>query len=516
MTIPLVISVLLACFTMAGCRSLRIDDTMSARRPQRFPDATASSLPRWRGFNLLNKVNIDWNGNLPFREADFRLIAALGFNFVRLPLDYRAWTPTNDWTRFDESVLREIDQAVAWGAAYGVHVCLNLHRAPGYTVAQPPETTDLWSDSEAQRVCAMHWAEFARRYKGILNSRLSFNLFNEPPDLDPAVYAQAVGVVLRAIREQDPARLVIADGLKFARVPCEALIPLGIAQATRGYQPVTVSHYRAPWVHGADTMPTPVWPMPLGTSYLFGPQSVRPSEPISIIGRFPSLTQLRVKVGVVSARSRLLVKADGRTVLDETWVCDGTTGSWAVVRLQQEWGIYQNSLQQNRFADIPAGTRHVEFRNAEGDWMSLDEIAFRSSTAPGTGECVLALPAEWDGVNKAIRFDARNTAIPFQTTKQYDRSWLRDSQVAPWQRLKRSNVGVMVGEFGAYNHTPHDVTLRWMEDCLSTWKCAGMGWALWNLHGSFGILDSGRADVDYEDFEGHKLDRKMLNLLQKY
>jgi endoglucanase len=41
----------------------------------------------------------------------------------------------------------------------------------------------------------------------------------------------------------------------------------------------------------------------------------------------------------------------------------------------------------------------------------------------------------------------------------------------------------------------------------------GLGWALWNLRGSFGILDSHRSDVDYEDFHGHKLDRKMLNVL---
>ena len=43
-----------------------------------------------------------------------------------------------------------------------------------------------------------------------------------------------------------------------------------------------------------------------------------------------------------------------------------------------------------------------------------------------------------------------------------------------------------------------------------------MGWALWNLRGSIGILDSERADVEYEDYEGHKLDRKMLELLQRY
>ena len=71
----------------------------------------------------------------------------------------------------------------------------------------------------------------------------------------------------------------------------------------------------------------------------------------------------------------------------------------------------------------------------------------------------------------------------------------------------------MVGEWGAFNKTPHDVVLRWAEDCLSNWRKAGWGWAMWNFRGSFGVLDSGRGDVQYEDFEGHKLDRKLLDLL---
>ena len=55
-----------------------------------------------------------------------------------------------------------------------------------------------------------------------------------------------------------------------------------------------------------------------------------------------------------------------------------------------------------------------------------------------------------------------------------------------------------------------------MKSWLELWKEANMGWALWNFRGSFGILDSGRADVAYEDWNGHPLDRQMLTLLQQY
>jgi len=39
---------------------------------------------------------------------------------------------------------------------------------------------------------------------------------------------------------------------------------------------------------------------------------------------------------------------------------------------------------------------------------------------------------------------------------------------------------------------------------------------MWNFRGSFGIMDSDRRDVQYEDFHGHKLDRKLLSLLQEF
>ena len=74
----------------------------------------------------------------------------------------------------------------------------------------------------------------------------------------------------------------------------------------------------------------------------------------------------------------------------------------------------------------------------------------------------------------------------------------------------------MVGDWGAYQNTPHPVVLGWAEDCLRNWQDAGWGWALWNFRGSFGIFDSGRKDVTYETFDGHQLDRKYLELLQRY
>ncbi len=96
----------------------------------------------------------------------------------------------------------------------------------------------------------------------------------------------------------------------------------------------------------------------------------------------------------------------------------------------------------------------------------------------------------------------------------WDKERLRRECIEPWQELEKKGVGVHVGEYGCYNRTPHKVALAWLEDLVSLWRESGWGYAMWNLRGPLGIVDSGRDDVDYEDFRGHKLDRKMLELLR--
>lgn len=323
--------------------------------------ALARRLPRWRGFNLLEKFH-KGRGNGPFVETDFEWMAGWGFDFVRLPMDYRCWTDSDDPYRYDEKTLKHIDQALAFGAKHGVHVSLNLHRAPGYTVARPPEERNLWEDAEAQKQFNAQWAMFAKRYQGRPSTQVSFNLVNEPAKIEPAVYANVARRAVEAIRAVDPDRLVISDGTHWAHDPVWDLAGLGIAQSVHGYQPMPVTHYKASWVRG-DRWSEPTWPL-----------------------------------------------KQGNTVRD--------------------------------------------------------------------------------------------------------RAWLREEYFAPWRKLAGKGVGVHMGEWGCYNKTPHGVVLAWMRDVGGLVKQAGWGWALWNFRGSFGLLDSGRADVDYEDWHGHKLDRKMLEVLR--
>ena len=327
----------------------------------RMPDCS-----RWRGFNLLNYFTA--GRPEPFDEREFQWIAEWGFNFVRLPLSYWNWSKPGSYYEMDERVLEDIDRAVTWGRRYGIHVCINLHRAPGYCVNPPAEPQNIFTDEEALEGCTYQWSVFARRYRKVSSRWLSFNLLNEVAHVGADDYERIVRRLVQAIRATSPHRLILIDGLDWGGHPLLAVNDLpDIVQCGRGYQPMLVSHYGASWVYGNKPMP------------------LQPSE-----------------------------------------LC---------------WPL-----------------------DAEG--------------------------------------------------QHYNRQWLLDMQERSWAPLEQAGGRVFIGEFGCHNQTPHAVALAWLRDNLSIFRQKGWGWALWNLRGSFGVLDSGRNDVDYEDFHGHRLDRKMLDVLK--
>ncbi|MGN0846475.1 MAG: cellulase family glycosylhydrolase [Kiritimatiellia bacterium] len=479
---------------------------------------------RWRGFNLLEMFIKGWAGAKPqeFREEDFRMIRDWGFNFVRLPMDYRYWIVDGDWERFDEAHLKYIDRAIELGRKYGVHVSVCMHRCPGYTVAQPREGTDLFTDPEAQRVCARHWAMFARRYRGIPNERLSFNLFNEPPDVPDETYGRVAKILIEAIRREDPTRFILADGLGYGRRPVESLkgIP-GVGQATRGYTPMSVSHYMASWV-GTPTA-KPVWPLSLDApnGVLAGRGKGDLHAPF-IVSNLPPCT-LKLTYGRVSGAVTVRVTADGRTVAEDSFAPQTNSPLWTAVQWFPAWKIFQGGYLGTTEVRLEKGARHLQIEVARGDWLMLGTL--RVTAADGGASAELTFGGDWAKPTGFVQiFRGFDAAKPFVAqgggeAPRYDDAgmeYLYKKLMGPWDEAMAGGMFAMAGEFGCYKYTPHALALDWLEDYLRLWKERNMGWAMWNLRGSFGILDSERTDVEYENFRGHKLDRKMLELLRKY
>lgn len=108
--------------------------------------------------------------------------------------------------------------------------------------------------------------------------------------------------------------------------------------------------------------------------------------------------------------------------------------------------------------------------------------------------------------------------VPVYPGKTGNRTFNREvleKYYQPWIDLKNSGVGVHCGECGSWNKTPHEVFLAWFADVTDILSSHQIGFALWEFIGDFGMLNSGRADVDYQDWHGYKLDRKLLELIKR-
>ncbi len=92
-----------------------------------------------------------------------------------------------------------------------------------------------------------------------------------------------------------------------------------------------------------------------------------------------------------------------------------------------------------------------------------------------------------------------------------------DNHYKAWAAVGQAfNMGIHCGEGGSNSNCPHAVGLRWLDDLLNILKSYNIGYAQWEFTGNFGVIDSSRSDVDYVDYKGHRLDKKMLDILQKY
>jgi endoglucanase len=263
--------------------------------------------PAWFGFNLLEyfSTDPDWMKYFPykddglFREDDFRWMRDWGFNFVRLPMDYRFWTDVNDLMTISEKPVEPIDRAIRLGEKYGIHVNICLHRAPGECVLDgmdeaitgihiTKEKTNVYEDAHTLEAFVHQWTYFAQRYRGIPNERLSFNLVNEPkyrttpgeeaelkthkPDdafsrellhRHELQYVRVARAAINGIRAHDPQRLIVTDGYPGAASPIPELFDTRVIQNCHTYIPALLTHYQCEWARGfvpGDT-PVPTWPM---------------------------------------------------------------------------------------------------------------------------------------------------------------------------------------------------------------------------------------------------------------
>ncbi|HOW40472.1 MAG TPA: cellulase family glycosylhydrolase [Bacteroidales bacterium] len=498
-------SFFLQCFVFSGCEH--------ESSPLVFSEIDLYRFSReHKGFNLLGKYDIGWSDN-GFTEEEFAIVKDLGFNFVRLPLDYRTYTQSGNWDVFIEDKLAEIDKALEYADNYGVHVCICLHRAPGYCVnpaANLPanQNIDLWSDATAQKAFLNHWEYLSRRYKDIAWEKLSFNLVNEPKDIDESVYVTLMKKAIDRIQAVQPDRIIFVDGLNYSRQILNSFSDRkNIIQAVHVYDPMQLTHYKAEWVSGADNWPLPVWPMTDINMYLFGPWQSKYQSSLVIKGTFPKDMEVFINVRQVSVQAKLEMKLDNNIIYSKSFVCNSEPGvDWTQI-ISTQWG-YQNISNKDYGTTLPATGSKLTFSVTSGDWISFNRLILKY---PDNTFEIIPANTEWGTKQSEYTITAEGKITDTEGT-----------QVVPLgnlaERLKSAEsqgIPVMVQEFGVYNKTPHKVSVDYLNDVVSIFNSHHIGYSMWNMIGTMGIINSGRTDCDYENYRGKSLDRQMTEIIRK-
>jgi endoglucanase len=157
-------------------------------------------------------------------EEDIRLIADLGFNHIRLPINSRkviteAGLPI-------ESGLQLIDQIIEWSRKHQLWVLLDLHGAPGGQTGtniddSPNNRPELFTEKGYWDLTIKLWELLASRYRDD-KTVLGYDLLNEP--LAPQHWTEELSRSLillykeltQAIRLIDPNHLLMFEGTHWA------------------------------------------------------------------------------------------------------------------------------------------------------------------------------------------------------------------------------------------------------------------------------------------------------------
>ncbi len=214
------------------------------------PDVIATSAPLpgfMRGLNLGNGLDAPSEGEWGRRltEKDFQMVAAAGFDHVRLPVRFTTLERSDakaPYTIKPEFFAR-VDWALDQAQQNRLSIILDLHHFE-----------EIHKDPRAnqERLYAL-WRQIAPRYAN-RPPEVAFEILNEPNGkLEPAILNEMTRDVLKIIRETNPTRLVFANSYFWANAERldELELPADDANVVAEfhmYQPILFTHQGAPWM----------------------------------------------------------------------------------------------------------------------------------------------------------------------------------------------------------------------------------------------------------------------------
>lgn len=224
-------------------KTIITDDLLNADTD--LPEVTQAQLPSdWKGVGLGSSKNEGIGaGCTDFRETDIKFLADNGFNFTRIFFSLstlRFPDYPEDGRLVNENELRDLDQLIAWGMEYGVHIQIAMSFYLDEGGNEKLDGSIAANDAQWAMV-QDYWTMLARRYAGIPSRYLTFDLSNEIEPWEGADFdyaAAKLGELITSVRSADAQRVLLHS---FQGNPnadwVETVASLGVAIGCHPYYP---------------------------------------------------------------------------------------------------------------------------------------------------------------------------------------------------------------------------------------------------------------------------------------
>jgi len=405
-------------------------------RPTNLPEVSQSELPNtWQGIGISARKSYV-EKYYPYEEWDVAFIKENGFNFVRLFFGFSTLRhpdyPENG-RQVNEAEFKALDQLLAWCIEYDLH----LQIAMSFFLDEGANPVERMPENDAEwELVTAYWEALTRRYAGIDNKYLTFDLSNEisPQPNDPegiAYSAECLEKMVELLRAADPERVLIySEASRPREIWTETLASMGLAISCHSYFPEILSSTDLFYM---DNNPYVEFNWP---------------HPYLPIGGFMEGAPLEIS-GDISGATVSLHAYNSGPEPDIAVYADGVlVGNIRMHGQQGDDGecYYDSTLYS---LDIPEGTESLVLQ-VERDNPRLDTIIIEKA-----GVKTVMLPSDamgWLIYEDPLPIIINGDGTYTNSENLYcDADFIYEKAVKPYRDIaEKYGVGFMIGEFGVF------------------------------------------------------------------
>jgi endoglucanase len=259
------------------------------------------------------------------QPTDLLLLKKLGFKSIRLPVAFKYFQSKKIP---DEQVLACIDKVWKLCRSYGFKMVIDYHYG----------NLDDHNYLEATADIIKTWTLIAQKYRNIDENVLFFELYNEPPPINPQVWKDAAYNMVTAIRKIDRQRTLLIGASnynsiyelsRFVRLQDENII-----YTFHFYEPFLFTHQGADWV--GSQMATTGVPFPYS------------------VENFPPLNQKAKSTAGEINYNKYHLDGNEQSVKDKLQIVKNWGDKYMVPVICGEYGSY------NKFADDQSRCNYIK------------------------------------------------------------------------------------------------------------------------------------------------------------